>query len=211
MKTLIFSAMVLAFTFIGCAKDDDIVRPVQLISHSKTIIPDQQNSDWTSVANNYCKDLKTEHILLGKGVWADEYEQVDDKYNSQYILAAEGQASLNETELGRSQLKLEYNPATQTFAGELFTYFEQITMVHKFFGTVTETFDDAAAKSKDPVINGVAELVRGSVETSLGEFLLRDEASLRIAVNPTPEGDVDVKVAINGMYCVTENIFISRF
>lgn len=203
--------MVLAFTFIGCANDDDIIRPGQLVSNSNSIVPDDVNSDWTSVANNYCKDLRTEHILLGKGEWADGYEPVDDKYNSQYILVAVGQASLNESELGRSQLKLEYSPATQTFSGELFTYFEQITMVHRFFGTVTETLDVAPAESKDPVINGVAELVRGSVETSLGEFLLRDEASLRIVVNPTPEGGVDVKVAINGLYCVTDNIFISRF
>lgn len=211
MKTLIFSSLVLALTLTACSKDDEIARPDQMVSTFHSDLLTTENPALNSVTNGYCKDLQTEHILLGRGVWTDEFDPVVDKYHSQYILNASGQAYLNETELGRSQLSLEYSHETKTFSGVLFTYFEEITMQHRFFGTVEETLDVTLPSSKDPVINGEAELVRGSMGTASGAFLLRDGISLKISVNPTLTGDVDVKVSIIGWYCITDNIFINRF
>jgi hypothetical protein len=42
---------------------------------------------------------------------------------------------------------MEYSHATQSFAGTIFTYFEEITMQHKFFGRVTETLVVAVTDS----------------------------------------------------------------
>ena len=196
MKTLAFFLLA-ALAFTACQKEDDLARPDVSMY---TSVSDDIDSSYTgiSIDPGYCKDIQTEHALLGKGAW-----HVLDNQNTIYVLNAYGEAFLNNENVGRSELKLVYDPVTKSFSGWLSAKFDQVDIEHNFAGRSTGILDNYP--SHVLAMEGETDLLNGIMSVDFGDLFLKEGSTLKISATPNPDGEVNISITIDGMFC-TKNL-----
>lgn len=203
MKTLLYFTLLLAIGMPACQLDEPLI-PRNLDGlQSSTLNPEP---DANPFSPGFCEEMISDHILLGKAEWV-----VQDPGTGafEYVLSANGEAILNDREIGRSSLTLTYDPERRTFAGRLLTRFETQVIEHRFTGSIPKPVGVDVDLYKDLDFNGEAETIRGVVTRETINLLLTDGASCKIDVSPVEEGIADVIISITGTYCAWKG-FVNR-
>ena len=201
MKSLALFSLAFALIFTACQKDDYALPELQNVAlRSSNAATD--NPDGTSLLAGNCKDIVTDHFLVGKAEWSS------DLYDTWYVIEANGEAALNEA-VGRSELSLNYDLVSRSFAGRLITRFDAAEMEHTFYGRANAVIDANQDPTKG-IIEGETDLVSGVMTTAFGILQLTDGGVLKISVFPGDEGEATVSISIAGPYCSRTKVFSVR-
>lgn len=207
MKTSLICSLTIIIGFTSCQMNDDLATLAKYETTIRLEKPEKPTADVPSVYDGYCQASHSDHYLSGKGAW--EHLDVTNltRRGTHYVLHANGVAALD-GETGRTKLSLQYDPKTRSFSGILSSQFEAARLDHTFNGNVINQFD--TQNEIHPLIFGETKSVRGSLTTKYGEFSIKENVNLELSAVPTREGEVNVKVIIDGVYCA-QDIFVSRF